>query len=143
MALAVTSPLRRTMESAGYEYMEALSHGDKMSVWRKQMGLPSGRPKAFAVAVTTVLASTVQRNTFLFRTQLSLDGSLVSDKYMPVDKWLSPEEFVVHQVPSFGTLFELEDFYARNNTSYQGLDDIPMGPEVLVPLLTGEKYVGF
>lgn len=140
--LPASSPLRKTMEFAGFTYSESASSSNSVTFWRKQMGLPSGRPKALAVVVVTAIASRTQRGSFMFQTQLSLDGELVSERFSPQQVWMAPEEFVVHQVPGFGTLFELEDFYERGNVEYQGLDDVPNGPDVLVPLLTGGSYVG-
>lgn len=128
--------LRKTMEFAGFTYSERASSGKHVTFWRRQVQMPSGRPDAKAIAIVTAIASTRQRNIFMFQTQLALDESLISDTYQPPMQQMSPEEFVVGVVPSFGTLFELEDFYVRGN-DYPGLEYRATPPELLVKMLTG------
>lgn len=128
--------LRKTMEFAGFTYSERASSGKHVTFWRRQVQMPSGRPDAKAVAIVTAIASARQKNVFMFQTQLGLDESLVSEQYQPPMLQLTPEEYVVSVVPSFGTLFELEDFYVRGN-DYAGLNHEPTPPEMLVKMLTG------
>lgn len=128
--------LRKTMEFAGFTYSERASSGKHVTFWRRQVQMPSGRPEAKAIAVVTAIASARQKNVFMFQTQLALDESLIAEQYQPPMQQLTPEEYVVSVVPSFGTLFELEDFYVRGN-DYAGIEYKPTPPEMLVKMLTG------
>lgn len=128
--------LRKAMEFAGFSYSERASSGKHVTFWRRQVQMPSGRPDAKAVVIVTAIASARQKNVFMFQTQLALDESLISEKYQPPMQQMTPEEYVVNVVPSFGTLFELEDFYVRSN-DYAGIENKPTSPEMLVKMLTG------
>lgn len=106
------------MEFAGFTYSEAAS-GTGMTFWKKPVPMPSGRPMAKALAIVTAIPLQLN-DEFVFKTQLYLDGSSVDSKYAIEDKQMTVEQFILHVVPTFSLLLELEDFYVRNN-DYEGV----------------------
>ena len=132
---AVNSHLRNTLESAGFTYDERASGSGAVTFWRQMFVMPSLRPDANPLALVTAIPSVSFGNTFTFQTQLFLDDLPLHAKYQVPVFMATPEEYVLNRVPTFGTLFECEDFYSRKNNHTGVIDDVGNSAEILQALL--------
>lgn len=78
--------------------------------------MPSGRPSARPLVILTVVESARHRGMYLFKTELTLDGTDLDPKLQLPTSQMSVEDYVLTVVPSIGTLFEVEDFYIRKDS---------------------------
>ena len=138
---AVNSHLRKTLESAGFTYDERNSGAGSVTFWRQVFVMPSLRPDAKPLALVTAIPSISFGNTFTFQTQLFLDKTPLHAKYQVPVYQATPEEFVLSRVPTFGTLFECEDFYSRKNNYPGVLPDVATHNDVLLKLYVSEEVV--
>jgi hypothetical protein len=136
---SVNSHLRKSMEFAGFTYDERASGAASITFWRQVFTMPSLREGAKPLALVTAIPSRSFSNTFTFQTQLFLDELPLHAKYQVPVYQGAPEEFILNQVPTFGTLFECEDFYSRKNDHPGVLPDEGNSQEVLLKLLVPEE----
>ena len=139
--MSKTDRLRLTMQSAGFSSIDGPGPFASASVWRKPVRMPSLRPGARAMAVVTVVPSSRFQNEFTFKTDLLLDDVALHDKYSVPVVQSSLDEFLLTHVPTFGMLFECEDFYVRKNDHPGVLPDTGTPQEILLKLLLPEGSV--
>lgn len=135
MVMSKTEKLQWAMESAGFSSIDGPGPFRSATVWRKPVRMPSLRPGARALAVVTVVPSSRFQGEFTFKTDLLLDDVPLHEKYCVPIVQSSLEEFLLSQVPTFGTLFECEDFYVRKHDHPGVLTDEGTSQEILLQLL--------
>ena len=108
--------LKNTLEFAGFHLMPRDDSSKYVTHWWREVQMPSGRPSARPLVILTVVESARHRGMYLFKTELTLDGTDLDPKLQLPTSQMSVEDYVLTVVPSIGTLFEVEDFYIRKDS---------------------------